>query len=130
MKRPLILIVEDDQALRELYQAEMRLAGYQVRTCEDGAQALRVLEHTQPDAVVLDLDLPRVPGAYLRGELQWHPHTRDIPVVVCTGMADPLPPLPDTVVLRKPCTADQLINAIDSVLRTSDHTAARRASDG
>lgn len=117
MRRSLVLLIEDDRGLRELYRAELRFAGHHVVACEDGLDALRFLEHDRPDVIVLDLDLPKVPGAQLRDELQRHPRTRDIPVIVCTGLADPLPVLPDVTILRKPCGPDAIVAAVRHALR-------------
>lgn len=117
MRRPLVLLVEDDRALRELYRAELRFAGYTVAACADGLEALRFLEHDRPDVILLDLDLPKIPGLHLRGELKQHAETRDIPVVVCTGLADPLPLVPDARILRKPCDVEEVVRAIRHALR-------------
>ncbi len=116
MARPLILVVEDDRGLRDLYRTSLGLAGFDVHVSEDGLAALRYLEDHRPDLIVLDLDLPKIPGATLHSELRVHPRTRPIPVVVVTGM-DPSPTLPGAVTHRKPCAPEVLIQAIERALR-------------
>lgn len=117
MRRPLILIVEDDRKLRELFRAELRIAGYDSELCEDGVDALRFIDNGRPDAIVLDLDLPRLSGANLYDELRRDPRTRGIPIVICTGVDWPLDRYEEAIVLRKPCAADDITAAIAKAAR-------------
>jgi CheY-like chemotaxis protein len=77
-----VLVVEDDPALRELYRSTLTLAGYSVVAVEDGIDALRRVERRRPDALVLDLALPRKSGRDVKRELRSNPETRDIPIVI------------------------------------------------
>jgi CheY-like chemotaxis protein len=70
-----VLVVEDDPQLRELFKTVLRAAGYAVVAVEDGADALRRLEHAVPSVVVLDLALPRVDGRDVHRELKSRPDT-------------------------------------------------------
>src|SRR6185436_1797482 len=80
-----VLVVEDDATLRELYRSTLRSAGYAVVAVEDGIDALRRVERGRPDAVVLDLGLPRLNGRDVKRELKSRPDTEHIPVVVVSG---------------------------------------------
>jgi CheY-like chemotaxis protein len=57
-----ILVVEDDEDIREALSALLELRGYTVAQAADGAAALRVAEATKPDVVVLDIGLPVLDG--------------------------------------------------------------------
>jgi two-component system response regulator MprA len=57
-----ILVVDDEQAVREALQRALRLAGYDVELASDGADALQQLSVSAPDAVVLDVRMPEVDG--------------------------------------------------------------------
>lgn len=57
-----IALVEDDPAILLGLQEKLRMQGFTVITCKDGAQALEALGHQVPDLVVLDLMLPKVDG--------------------------------------------------------------------
>ncbi len=116
MARPLILVVEDDRGVRDLYRTALGLSGFDVHGSEDGLDALRYLEDHRPDLIVLDLDLPKIPGATLYSELRVNPSTRTIPIIVVTGL-DSVPNLPGTVVLRKPCEPETLLRAIEKSLQ-------------
>jgi CheY-like chemotaxis protein len=113
-----ILVVEDDPQLRELYRNALRTAGYAVVAVEDGADALRQIEHSMPALVVLDLALPRVDGRDVHRELKARPETRNIPVIVVSGtdMAG-VDAKQFAYVLRKPCDPERLVDAVDQCMR-------------
>jgi two-component system phosphate regulon response regulator PhoB len=121
-----ILIVEDDPQLRELYRNALRTAGYVVSAVEDGADALRQIEHSMPALVVLDLALPRVDGRDVNRELKSRSDTRDIPVVVVSGSdIGPDDAKEFACVCRKPCDPDRLVQAVDQCLRRANGAVAR-----
>ena len=55
-----LLVVEDEQSLREGIAKKLRLSGYEVDACEDGEEALDILASEQYDLILLDLSLPKV----------------------------------------------------------------------
>jgi two-component system, OmpR family, response regulator MprA len=57
-----VLVVDDEPAVRDSLDRALRLEGYEVELAADGAEALEVLTSRDPDAVVLDLMMPRVDG--------------------------------------------------------------------
>ena len=115
-----VLVVEDDPMLRELYRSALRAAGYAVVAVGDGVDALRRVEDKPPDAVVLDLGLPRLNGRDVQRELKSAPDTKNIPIVVVSGSdTSDLDPRDFACVLSKPISADSLIVAVESCLRRS-----------
>lgn len=117
-RHPVILVVEDDRLLRECYREGLG-GRFDVDECADGMSALEYFDHHRPDAVVLDLNLPRLHGQTLYNELRHQPLTSGIPIVVVTGV-DPTPHLPGATVLRKPCAIDALIGALETALRSTE----------
>jgi len=115
MPRRLLLIVEDDRALRDLYRLALSLSNFAVHACEDGLEALRYLEQEQPDVIVLDLNLPRVSGRIVYEELHAHAETVTVPVIVVTGVYS-VPDLLGATILRKPVSAEELIRVVNRVL--------------
>jgi CheY-like chemotaxis protein len=118
-RRPLLLVVEDDQVLRDLYRVTLSLSNFAVHACEDGLDALHYLDQSRPDVIVLDLDLPRISGTVLYDEIRARRRAERVPIVVVTGLPK-IPDLPQAVVLRKPVTPDQLIRAIEDTLFRRD----------
>ena len=77
-----ILVVDDDPSILRLVQLMLTHSGYNVVTASDGDQALALFESTQPDLMVLDLNLPGTPGWEVCKAVKSATHT---PVVVITG---------------------------------------------
>src|SRR5882672_4945385 len=118
-RRPLLLVVEDDEVLRDLYRVTLSLSNFAVHACEDGLDALHYLDQSRPDAIVLDLDLPRIPGTVLYDEIRARRRADRVPIVVVSGLTR-IPDLPGALVLRKPVTPDELIKAIEGALMRRD----------
>jgi DNA-binding response OmpR family regulator len=81
-----ILIIEDDDALREMLATALRMTGFHVRTAGDGLAGLRLLEAYEPDVVVLDLHLPIATGFDVLNELRGVTKTRLTPVIAISGL--------------------------------------------
>src|SRR5439155_25568787 len=111
-RRPLLLVVEDDKVLRDLYRVTLSLSNFAVHACEDGLDALHYLDQSRPDIIVLDLDLPRISGTVLYDEMRARRRADRVPIVVVSGMTV-IPYLLCVVVLRKTVTHGQLIIVLD-----------------
>jgi len=84
----IVLIVEDDSDIRELFAGRVRRLGVEVVTATTGAAGLKLAREHQPDLVVVDIGLPDIDGWSVIQQLAEDEHTRDIPVVVAS-IADP-----------------------------------------
>jgi CheY-like chemotaxis protein len=84
MKR--ILVVDDEEAIRLLYQEELGEAGYKVDLAADGSEALRRIEQARPDLMTIDLRMPGMDGIELIGRVR--AMYRDLPIVICTAYGD------------------------------------------
>jgi CheY-like chemotaxis protein len=112
-----ILVVEDDAALRTLYRTTLRSAGYAVFAVDDGIDALEYVEQTLPAAVVLDLGLPRLNGRDVQREMASQPHTNRIPIVVVTGQTEDINKGDFACVLHKPVEPEALLSAVQNCLQ-------------
>jgi CheY-like chemotaxis protein len=113
-----VLVVEDDSSLRELYRSALVSAGYSVVAVEDGLDALRRVERHLPQAVVLDMALPRMNGRDVQRELKSRPETSGIPIVVVSGTdISDLKESDFASVLRKPIHAEAVVYAVDKCFR-------------
>jgi CheY-like chemotaxis protein len=76
--KPLILVVEDETSINEVYQLVLTRAGYEVQAAFDGQKALDMLESFEPDIIMLDLRMPKVDGLeFLRKyDLKQHPKVK------------------------------------------------------
>jgi DNA-binding response OmpR family regulator len=116
VRRQTILIVEDDGDLRRLFRTALSLAGYDVVEAGDGLDALRWIDHSPPDLVILDLLLPRLSGLVVQQEIAAQAVTRQIPVVVITGSTIPAEELNVACFLRKPVSPDRLLDTVRTCL--------------
>ncbi len=81
-----VLVVDDDPEALEMLSTWLRIHNYSVDTCPDSAQALVVFQARLPDAVLLDLHMPRVDGTEIFSLM--HRSQPAIPVIIVTGDDD------------------------------------------
>ncbi len=112
--RGVVLLVEDDDALREAFVGALGEGGFRVASVPDGRAAIRWLgEHIRPALILLDLWLPGMDGWELREEIARHAHLRDIPIIVVTAVPNQTAELLDVrAVLEKPVTVPQLLETV------------------
>jgi CheY-like chemotaxis protein len=84
-----ILIVDDVADTREMYASYFKYVGAGVLKAQDGVAALDLAREYRPDAILLDLAMPHMPGKEVIVALRDDPVTRDVPVVILTGHAKP-----------------------------------------
>jgi two-component system response regulator MprA len=82
---PLVLIVDDDQSVRDLLAAGFQREGYRVSRATDGIEALEKAQHLHPSVILMDLFLPRYDGCAAARRLKTDTRTSDIPIVALTG---------------------------------------------
>lgn len=83
-----ILVVEDDDTLRETLAEVVADEGYEVRTASDGQAALRALESWTPDLILLDVMMPRMDGFAFRERQRHLPRAAEIKVFVLSAARD------------------------------------------
>lgn len=114
-----VLVVDDDEQIRETVQEILELLGYCVDVASSGEECLSVLEHRGlPNLVILDLTMPGLSGVELLPILRsTYP---DLPVVLETGRLDSvttdlLAKYPEVSPLKKPFTYEQLREEVETV---------------
>ena len=80
-----LLVVEDDEAVRDATRRLLERQGWTVDAAENGRVALSYLQQRQPDLIVLDLLMPEVDGFEFVSTMRAHPAWRTIPIVVVTS---------------------------------------------
>src|SRR3954470_24227471 len=81
-RSPRVLVVEDDQEIAGALRRSLRIEGYDVRVAGDGEEALSESSLFEPDAVVLDLGLPRLDGVEVCRRLR---NEGDVPILILTA---------------------------------------------
>ncbi|MBI5220578.1 MAG: response regulator [Candidatus Liptonbacteria bacterium] len=86
-----ILVVDDDEQLRDIYSAKLRSAGWEVLTAVNGAEGVAVAGREKPDLVLMDLQMPIMNGAEALAALRKDPATRGLKVVFLTAFGEQHP---------------------------------------
>lgn len=81
-----ILIVEDEEGLRLLYEEELKADGYEVITARNGKEAIKRLEEVKPDLIILDIVMPVMNGIEALGRIL--SKERKIPIILNTSYPD------------------------------------------
>jgi two-component system, chemotaxis family, chemotaxis protein CheY len=113
----LVLVVDDDDDIRESLEVLLRLHGYHVATAADGAEALARLQSdpTRPCLILLDLMMPGMNGFQMLKAMAGDASLKDIPVVVVTGAGVLVDKRRDEItgqVIRKPFELPELMSAV------------------
>jgi len=85
---PLVLVVEDEPAQRELLAYNLEAEGYSVAKAGNGEEALLLVEEAPPDVIVLDWMLPNVSGIEVCRQLKLRRQTRAIPIIMLSARAE------------------------------------------
>lgn len=80
-----ILLIEDEANLRELMKFRLEEAGYEVLTADDGLKAVSLARTQKPDAILLDLMLPKLDGYTVCRILKMNETTKEIPIIMITA---------------------------------------------
>ena len=83
-----IAIIEDDQAISQMYRMKFEAEGYEVDTAENGKLGLALIETMVPDIVLLDLMMPEMTGEEMLVELRKKDWGKEIPVIILTNMGE------------------------------------------
>ncbi len=116
-----ILVVEDDEDVRELLEIALRGRGYVVVSVTNGPDALAVLERERPCLMILDMIMPAMTGWDVLAKMRANGHG-SVPVCVISALSKETPP--DVVeCLTKPFDIKHLV---DLARRYCDHVVASR----
>lgn len=88
MRKPFILVVDDNKITTKLLRRYLEANGFDAKEAYDGIDCLEKLEEQLPDAVVLDVMMPRMDGYETVKRIKEQEHTKHIPVVIVTALND------------------------------------------
>lgn len=82
-----VMLVEDDDSLREIYSIRLTAEGYAIVSAHDGEEALAVAVRERPDLIVSDVMMPKISGFDMLDILRSTPETKDIKVIMMTALS-------------------------------------------
>ena len=121
-----ILVIDDEQGIRELLDALLRRKGYDVVLAESGRKGLELFRRERPDVIVLDLKMPEMDGLTVLRQIR--SLNRSQPVIVLTGsrtveMEQQVRALGVTEYIAKGFSLHLLGDALKRLLKTPDRAA-------
>jgi two-component system KDP operon response regulator KdpE len=128
MNRDRVLVVDDEEQIRQALQRALRARGYTVTTAADGEDALAEVDRFVPHLIVLDLNLPGIDGFEVcRRVRAWS----DVPVLVLSVREDELDKVEALDLgaddyLTKPFGIDEFLARVRALLRRAEPPASRR----
>lgn len=84
-----ILLVEDDEALAEVYKSRLEIEGFETQWVENGELALTAAMTFKPDLILLDAMMPKISGFDVLDILRNTPETNNIHVIMLTALSQP-----------------------------------------
>ena len=88
VRRSRILVADDTESVRSLFNKLLTSDGHEVVSASDGISALEAVQHHHPDVILLDVNMPEMDGLEVCRRLKADPATRLTPVVMVTGQCD------------------------------------------
>ncbi|MGZ6004700.1 MAG: response regulator transcription factor [Candidatus Saccharimonadales bacterium] len=82
-----VMLVEDDNNLREIYEARLLAEGYDIVSAQDGEEALALAVKEKPDLIIADIMMPKISGFDMLDILRSTPETKDTKVVMMTALS-------------------------------------------
>jgi CheY-like chemotaxis protein len=117
-----VLVIDDNADTLQLLQRYTLGTRYRLIATQDPEQAFALAEEHSPQAIVLDVMMPRVDGWEMLGRLRQHPSTANIPIVVCTILAqrEMARLLGASAFVKKPVTRQAFLAALDRQMQAME----------
>ncbi len=129
-RNKLVLIVDDEEDLRDTVEYKFSSSGFQVATAVDGVDALEKLETIKPDLIILDVNMPRMNGIEFYNEIKGSDDKPPYPVLVLTARANMEQLFKDLDVdgfMPKPFDLDALYKEGESIIKKYSGTVMTAA---
>ena len=121
---PKVAIVEDDQAISQMYRFKFEAENFDVETAENGELGLQLIAIMQPDIILLDLMMPVMTGGVMLEKLRATPFGKTVKVIILTNMGEQEIPQKvrdlgvSAVVLKADMTPRQVADLVRTQLAT------------
>lgn len=129
-----ILLVEDDQSLREIYGIRLTAEGYEIASAGDGEAALALAVKERPDLIISDVMMPKISGFDMLDILRSTPETANIKVIMMTALsADDQKARgeslgADRFLVKSQVGIEDVVNAVHEVLNDTNGAPATTAT--
>lgn len=119
-----LLLADDSITIQKVVELVLADEGFELKSVNNGEEALHVIRNFNPDIVLADIDMPKINGYQLCEKIKTHPETKDIPVILLSGAFEPVDEdLVNQVradgYIIKPFESQELLNKIKSAVKPS-----------
>ena len=125
-----VLLIDDDARLVDALQIRLAAAGYDIFTALNGDDGLSEAAVFQPDAIILDVRMPKIEGFEVCRVIRTVPELRDIPIIILSATAESREILDagGNVFMRKPYHLPRLLSVLSELIERSPNagSAAKR----
>ena len=90
-EKPLILVVDDEQDLREIMSIKLNTSGFESIVAGDAKEAVAAAKKMQPDLILMDIHMPGESGTDAALEIKQDPETKNIKIAFLSNLKDPWP---------------------------------------
>lgn len=132
MQQPLVLVVDDEPAVREVVCEKLAHHSFKAISAANGKEAFKLIEEASPDLVLLDLRLPDIDGMTICQQIR---RKSRIPIIMLTAMGEEVNRIVGLELgaddyITKPCSLDELVARVKAVLRRSGPGVGLPETDG
>jgi CheY-like chemotaxis protein len=120
--RVLLLVVEDEVALAQMYSDRFKMSGFDVDVAHEGEEAINKMAAEHPNIVLMDILMPGLSGTEAVEHAKANPATRDIPIVMLTNYPDSID-LKNALklgaagyIIKSEATPEQVVEKIQKIL--------------
>jgi len=86
VEEKVILLVDDDLTLREMYEERLKAEGFNIIQASNGEEAIKKAKDNKPNVILLDIMMPKINGFDVLKELKADADIKDVPVIVLTAL--------------------------------------------
>lgn len=122
-RNKMILIVDDEAPIRRVVELKLKNGGYDVLSATNGEEALRIIQNEKPDAVITDINMPKMDGKELCEQSDPLKQERPFLTIIMTARIMPdervwIDKMRDTIFMEKPFSPSRLLESIDRYFGT------------
>lgn len=118
-----IVIIEDDQVISQMYRMKFESDGFEVHVANSGAEGIDLVKQTQPNLILLDMQMPGMSGDEALSEIRKHDWGKMIPVIVLTNLGEEEAPKHlrslgiESYIVKADLTPRQVVDRVKTALK-------------
>ena len=126
LAKVLLLIVEDEMMLAQMYSSKLKKEGFEVHVAHNGREGIAKMRSEHPNLVLMDVLMPDIDGLQALRQVKADSQTKDIPVLILTNMSDDnyakqaIKDGANDYIVKAETTPEQVVQTIKGILKLPD----------